>query len=166
MLSQKSLSRINMAIVKQNRSGDCCADYLGRRFLIDTNVKVINWENTSVEGITYGTAVCKMNGKYTVGNYEYRFTDEGLQISTKVFVTSNHKLVKKLIDENVSYGERRRILDAHNQQVSWSVFAPARNKPVWGESFEALIKTVKPAMPIKVKPSNIKAEFLAKCKRV
>lgn len=165
MLSQKCISRINLAILKQNRSGDCCQDYLGRRFLLDTNIKTINWENTNVNGVTYGIAICKMNGKYTVGNYEYRFTDEGLQISTKTYVTSNHKLVKKLIDENVSYGERRRILDSHNQQVTWRVFSHHSSMPDWGEALYKLVETERPKMPFVAKTEK-KAEFLNKFKRV
>lgn len=165
MLSQKTLNRINLAIIRQNRSGDCCADYLGRRFLVDTNIKIINWENTSTDGITYGTAICKMNGKYTVGNYEYKFTDEGLQISTKTFVTSNYKLVKKLIDANVSYGERRRILDSHNQQVTWNVFSHHSSMPDWGEALCKLVEAERPKMPCVTKTEK-KTAFLAKCKKI
>lgn len=166
MLSQKALTRINLAIVKQNRRGDCCQDYLGRRFILDTNIKTINWENTSVNGITYGTAVYKTKGKYVVGNYEYKFTDEGLQISTKAYVTSNHKLVKKLIDENVSYGERRRILDSHNQQVTWKVFSHHSNLPDWGKALYKLVEAERPNKMPCVTKTEKKTEFLNKCKRV
>lgn len=164
MLSQ-SISRINLAIVKQNRRGDCCIDYLGRRFLLDSNIRTIGWENCNTNGVTFGTAIRKMNGKYAVGNYEYKFTDEGLQVNTKVFITNNFKLVKKLIDENLEYSERYRILDAHNQRVTWNVFSHHSSMPDWGEALYKLIEAEKPKMPVKIKPSNKKAEFLAKCKK-
>ena len=164
MISQKSISRINLAIIRQNRKGNCSGDYLGRRFIIDTNVKTISWENCTANGVTFGTAVRKMNGKYAIGNYEYQFTNNGLQITTKVFFTHNFNQVKKLIDEYALYGERRRIMDAHDQEVKWSVFAPTLSKPDWGDLEEIIIERPA-AIPCKIKSSEKKAEFLAKCRK-
>jgi hypothetical protein len=140
MLSQKSLSHINLAIIKQNRRGDCCIDYIGRRFLIDTNIKTVSWEICTANGVTLGTAIRKMNGKYAIGNYEYQFTESGLQVHTKIHFTANYKQVKKLIDEHIEYSERYRILDAHDEQVTWSVFAPHLDKPDWGDLPEGFTK--------------------------
>lgn len=133
MLSQKSLTKINLAIVKQNRRGDCCIDYLGRRFILDTNVRTISWEVCTANGVTMGMAVRKMNGKYAIGNYEYQWVNGKLQITTKVTFTHNFNQVKKLIDEHVMYSERYRVLDAHDRAVNWSVFAPHLDKPDWGD---------------------------------
>lgn len=168
MISQKSLSRINLAIIRQNRKNNCCIDYLGRRFILDTNIKTISWEICTANGVTFGTAVRKMNGKYAIGNYEYEWINDKLQIRTKIYFTHNFNQIKKLIDEYAVYGERRRIMDAHDQEVKWSVFAPIHNKPEWGKDLETLLLTVKQSvvMPIKVKPSIKRTEFLAKCKRV
>lgn len=163
MLSQKSISKINLAIVKQNRKGNCCIDYLGRRFIIDSNVKTISWENCTANGVTFGTAVRKMDGKYAVGNYKYQWVNGKVQITTKVFFTHNFNQVKKLIDEYAVYGERRRIMDAHDQEVMWSVFAPVLSKPDWGDLEEVIIERPA-AMPCKVS-SIKKTEFLAKCKK-
>lgn len=140
MISQKSISRINLAIIRQNRKGNCSIDFLGKRFILDTNIKTISWEICTANGTTFGTAVRKINGKYAIGNYEYQFTNNGLQITTKVFFTHNFNQVKKLIDEHVMYSERYRILDAHDQQVSWSVFAPHLDKPDWGDLPEGFTK--------------------------
>ena len=164
MLSQKSLSRINMAIIKQNRKGNCCIDYLGRRFILDNNIKTISWENCTANGVTFGTAIHKMNGKYAIGNYEYEWVRDKLQIRTKIHFTHNFNQVKKLIDEYAVYGERRRIMDAHDQEVKWSVFAPVLSKPDWGDLEEVIIERPA-AMPCKIS-SIKKTEFLAKRKRV
>lgn len=133
MLSQKSISRINLAIVKQNRRGDCCIDYLGRRFILDTNIRTISWENCTANGVTMGTAIRKIAGKYAIGDYEYEWVNSKLQIRTKIRFTHNFNQVKKLIDEYAIYGERRRIMDAHDQEVRWNIFAPNLNKPDWGD---------------------------------
>lgn len=143
MLSQKSISRINLAIIRQNRKGDCSGDYLGRRFILDTNIKTISWENCTANGVTFGTAVRKMNGKYAIGNYEYEWVNDKLQIRTKIFFTHNFNQVKKLIDSYALYGERRRIMDAHDQEVRWSVFAPHLDKPDWGNLPEGFKRVVK-----------------------
>ena len=120
-------------IINGMRRGNCHNDYLGKRFVIDSNVHFITMYAGDSNTLIYGITISKQHGKYKITKWESEAVDGGFINHESVRVVSDYRIIVDLINEEYEHAETVFIKDKHHR-VSWHVWSePLNHSEDWGE---------------------------------
>lgn len=126
-------------IINGMRRGNCHSDYLGKRFVIDSNVHFITICAGDSNTLIYGITISKQHGKYRICKWESEAVDNGFIDHESVRIVSDYRIVIDLINEEYEHAETVYIHDNHSHRVSWHIYSePDEDYGELPEGFEPL----------------------------
>lgn len=134
-------------VINNLRKGNCHNDFLGKRFVIDSNIHRISF---SYNEERFGTTITKVHGKYEITKWwwESYLGLDGYEYErehTRTQIVSKDSIIVDLIDEEQIDAEVTRVMQRVNgyfTRVKWYIWSePLNYSEDWGElpeEFESL----------------------------